>query len=78
MDTGALKIEWAGQYMPVLTTISDRFKKEKPFTGLYYWDGPARRGKDSQPRKNIGRWRSNCSYNGFVIRYLRRMMCQLH
>jgi adenosylhomocysteinase len=34
MDTGALKIEWARQYMPVLNAISDRFKKEKPFEGL--------------------------------------------
>lgn len=33
MDSGQLKIEWARQYMPVLSAISDRFKKEKPFAG---------------------------------------------
>ena len=33
MDSGELKIEWARQYMPVLNKISERFKKEKPFTG---------------------------------------------
>ena len=31
---GKLKIEWAGQQMPVLKTIQDRFKKEKPLKGL--------------------------------------------
>lgn len=31
---GKLKIEWAGQQMPVLATIKERFIKEKPFTGL--------------------------------------------
>lgn len=31
---GKLKIEWAGQQMQVLKTIQDRFKKEKPLTGL--------------------------------------------
>lgn len=31
---GKLKIEWAGQQMPVLKTIQERFKKEKPFKGL--------------------------------------------
>lgn len=33
MDSGELKIEWARQYMPVLSAISERFKKEKPFAG---------------------------------------------
>ncbi len=33
MDSGDLKIEWARQYMPVLSAISERFKKEKPFAG---------------------------------------------
>lgn len=31
---GKLKIEWAGQQMPVLKSIQERFKKEKPFKGL--------------------------------------------
>lgn len=31
---GKLKIEWAGQQMPVLKTIQERFGKEKPFKGL--------------------------------------------
>ena len=34
MESGELKIEWARQYMPVLNTISERFKKEKPFAGM--------------------------------------------
>ncbi len=33
MDSGERKIWWAGQYMPVLSAIRDRFKKEKPFLG---------------------------------------------
>jgi len=33
MDSGKLKIDWARQYMPVLTEISSRFKKEQPFAG---------------------------------------------
>lgn len=33
MDSGELKIEWACQYMPVLNSISERFKKEQPFAG---------------------------------------------
>ncbi|PWR75316.1 adenosylhomocysteinase [Methanospirillum stamsii] len=33
MESGQLKIEWARQYMPVLSAISERFKKEKPFAG---------------------------------------------
>lgn len=31
---GKLKIEWAGQNMPVLSTIKERFAKEKPLKGL--------------------------------------------
>lgn len=31
---GKLKIEWAGQQMPVLKTIQKRFEKEKPFKNL--------------------------------------------
>jgi adenosylhomocysteinase len=31
---GKLRIEWAAQEMPVLRSISDRFKKEKPLKGL--------------------------------------------
>ena len=31
---GELKIEWAGQQMPVLATIKNRFKKEKPLKGI--------------------------------------------
>lgn len=34
MDSGDLKIEWAGQFMPVLSSIAARFKKEKPFEGM--------------------------------------------
>jgi adenosylhomocysteinase len=34
MDSGDLKIEWARQYMPVLGTITERFKKEQPFKGM--------------------------------------------
>src|SRR4030042_5398097 len=31
---GKLKIEWAGQQMPVLQKIKERFTKEKPLKGL--------------------------------------------
>lgn len=31
---GTLKIEWANQQMPVLASIRERFKKEKPFTNI--------------------------------------------
>jgi len=31
---GALRIEWAKEYMPVLNLIEERFKKEKPFKGV--------------------------------------------
>lgn len=31
---GKLRIEWAGQEMPVLKTIAERFKKEKPLKGI--------------------------------------------
>src|SRR5438105_3041490 len=31
---GKLKIEWAGQQMPVLQIIKERFTKEKPLKGL--------------------------------------------
>ncbi|MBL7157422.1 MAG: adenosylhomocysteinase [Candidatus Omnitrophica bacterium] len=31
---GALRIEWAKEYMPVLGLIEERFKKEKPFKDL--------------------------------------------
>ncbi len=33
-DKGRLRIEWAGQTMPVLNIIRDRFKKEKPLRGI--------------------------------------------
>lgn len=33
-DAGKLQIEWAFKDMPVLTRIMERFKKEKPFSGL--------------------------------------------
>jgi adenosylhomocysteinase len=33
-DAGKRKIEWAGQQMPVLNLIRDRFKKEQPLKGL--------------------------------------------
>lgn len=33
-NTGKLKIEWAGQYMPVLAAIKKQFAKEKPFEGM--------------------------------------------
>jgi len=31
---GKLKIEWAGQHMPVLQLIKERFKKQKPLKGI--------------------------------------------
>jgi adenosylhomocysteinase len=34
MSSGKLKIEWAGQYMPVLAAIKKQFVKEKPFAGM--------------------------------------------
>jgi adenosylhomocysteinase len=34
MSSGKLKIEWAGQYMPVLAAIKKQFEKEKPFAGM--------------------------------------------
>jgi adenosylhomocysteinase len=34
MDSGDLKIEWARQYMPVLGSITEQFKKEQPFKGM--------------------------------------------
>jgi adenosylhomocysteinase len=34
MSSGTLKIEWAGQYMPVLAAIKKQFEKEKPFAGM--------------------------------------------
>lgn len=33
-DQGLLRIEWAGQQMPVLKTIRERFEKDKPLKGL--------------------------------------------
>ena len=32
--TGDLKIEWARQYMPVLSAIREEFTREKPFKGM--------------------------------------------
>ena len=32
-ETGKLKIDWAGQQMPVLQTIQTRFEKDKPLNG---------------------------------------------
>ncbi|HTY51603.1 MAG TPA: adenosylhomocysteinase [Methanomicrobiales archaeon] len=34
MNTGRLKIEWARQYMPVLSSIREEFEKERPLEGL--------------------------------------------
>ncbi|MCL2459831.1 MAG: adenosylhomocysteinase [Euryarchaeota archaeon] len=34
MNTGNQKIEWARQYMPVLGSITETFKKEQPFAGM--------------------------------------------
>jgi len=34
MDSGELKIAWARQYMPVLASIREEFKNEKPLKGL--------------------------------------------
>ena len=31
---GALRIEWAAKEMPVLKSINERFRKEKPLKGL--------------------------------------------
>ena len=33
-ERGRLRIEWAGQSMPVLAQIRERFKEEKPFSGV--------------------------------------------
>lgn len=33
-EQGKLRMEWAGQSMPVLKNIGERFKKEKPLTGM--------------------------------------------
>ena len=33
-EKGALRIEWAKEYMPVMRLIEKRFKKEKPFKGI--------------------------------------------
>lgn len=33
-DKGKLRIEWAGQSMPVLNSIKERFHEEKPLSGL--------------------------------------------
>ncbi|HEX9711403.1 MAG TPA: adenosylhomocysteinase [Actinomycetota bacterium] len=33
-DRGRIRIEWAGQHMPVLATIRDRFTKERPLDGV--------------------------------------------
>ena len=35
MSSGKLKIEWAGQYMPVLAAIRKQFVKEKPFEEIW-------------------------------------------
>ncbi|KAF5036344.1 Adenosylhomocysteinase [anaerobic digester metagenome] len=34
MESGDLKIAWARQYMPVLSSIRKRFVEEKPFSGM--------------------------------------------
>jgi len=34
MKSGQKKIEWAAQFMPVLATIRQQFKREKPFAGM--------------------------------------------
>ena len=34
MKSGDLKIAWAGQYMPVLSSIRERFSEERPFAGM--------------------------------------------
>jgi adenosylhomocysteinase len=34
MSSGALKIEWAAQFMPVLAAIRKQFVKKKPFAGM--------------------------------------------
>jgi len=33
-DRGALRTEWAGRHMPVLSAIGDRFEKERPLDGV--------------------------------------------
>jgi adenosylhomocysteinase len=33
-SSGKLKIEWAGQQMPVLATIRNRFRKDKPLKNI--------------------------------------------
>ena len=34
MDEGTLKMEWAMKHMPILKTIENRLRKEKPFKGV--------------------------------------------
>jgi len=34
MDEGTLKMEWAMKHMPILKTIENRLRKEKPFRGV--------------------------------------------
>ncbi len=34
MKSGDLKISWARQYMPVLSSIRERFEREQPFAGM--------------------------------------------
>ncbi|MBN2518847.1 MAG: adenosylhomocysteinase, partial [Candidatus Altiarchaeota archaeon] len=33
-EKGRLKIEWVESHMPVLASVRERFKKQKPFAGL--------------------------------------------
>ncbi|MFB3098270.1 MAG: adenosylhomocysteinase, partial [Dehalococcoidia bacterium] len=33
-DTGKLRLEWADQFMPVLTTIRKQFEKKQPLKGI--------------------------------------------
>ncbi len=33
-DTGKLRLEWADQFMPVLTTIRKQFERKQPLTGI--------------------------------------------
>jgi hypothetical protein len=58
---GALRIEWAAQEMPVLKSIAERFKREKPLKGTGFCMSSCHY-RDSHPYGNLkGRWCRNLS-----------------
>ena len=48
-DFGRQRIEWADAKMPVLTSIRERFAKERPLAGAGHRRLPARHDRDGQP-----------------------------